>query len=77
MQILSRIFKCKEECKETNLRSNGAKWVEENLGAEYVDGFLIKYDTLNSGGIIGNFFETVAFTDLVERIRKETNNEDN
>ena len=77
MQILNRIFKRKKERKETNLRTNGAKWIEKNLGAEYVDGFLIKYDTLNSGGVIGNFFETVAFIDLVERIRKETNDEDN
>jgi len=54
-----------------DLRKEGAKWVAKNLGDEYVQEFLDKYDALNSGGVIGGFYETAMFISLVETIKAE------
>ncbi len=57
--------------KHYNLKSELAKWVEKNIGAEYVDEALEKYDKINSGIPIGNFLETAAFIDMIETVKSE------
>ena len=57
--------------KTDNLRKYGKKWVAENLGQEYVNEFLEKYDRLNSGMPIGEFVETAIFVDMIQKIKKE------
>ena len=57
--------------KTDNLRKYGKKWVAENLGKEYVNEFLEKYDRLNSGVPIGGFSETVIFVDMIQKIKEE------
>ncbi len=54
-----------------DLRKEVATWVEKNLGAEYVDEALDKYDKINSGVPIGGFQETIVFIDMIERIKAE------
>lgn len=54
-----------------DLRKEGAKWVAKNLGEEYVQEFLDKYDTLGKGGTIGGFNETAIFLSMIETIRAE------
>ena len=54
-----------------NLRKEGTKWVAKNIGEEYVEEFLEKYDKLNRGIPIGGFAETIVFLDLIERIKSE------
>ena len=54
-----------------DLRKEVAAWVEKNIGAEYVDEALDKYDKLNSGVPIGDFKETVAFLDMIEKIKAQ------
>ena len=54
-----------------NLRFELAKWVEKNIGAEYVNEALEKYDKVNSGIPIGGLAETVAFVDMVETVKAE------
>lgn len=54
-----------------DLRSEGAKWVKENLGAEYVEEFLEKYDNINSGIPIGGIYETAVFLDMIETIKEQ------
>jgi hypothetical protein len=49
----------------------GAKWVAKNLGEDYVEEFLVKYDYINSGIPIGGMVETMVFLDMIERIKKE------
>lgn len=55
-----------------NLRKEVAVWVEKNIGAEYVDEALDKYDKINSGVPIGGYLETVGFVNMIERIKAET-----
>ena len=64
------IFK-KLKRKHYNLRSELAKWVEKNIGAEYVDEALEKYDKINSGIPIGCMAETVSFIGMVETVKAE------
>ena len=52
-----------------DLRSEGVKWVKENIGQEYVEEFLEKYDSLNRGIPIGGFYETIVFLDIIEAIK--------
>ena len=52
-----------------NLRKEVARWVEKNIGREYVDEALEKYDKINSGVPIGGFEETIVFIDMIERIK--------
>jgi hypothetical protein len=54
-----------------DLRKEGAKWVAKNLGEDYVEEFLVKYDYINSGIPIGGMVETMVFLDMIERIKKE------
>ncbi len=56
-----------------DLKKEGAKWVEKNIGPEYVEEFCEKYDNLNRGIPIGGFLETAAFLDMIERIKQEGN----
>lgn len=57
--------------KHYNLKSELAKWVEKNIGAEYVNEALEKYDKINSGIPIGNFIETAAFIEMIETVKSE------
>ena len=54
-----------------DLRKEGAKWVSENIGEEYVDEFLEKYDDINRGIPIGGMAETAAFLDIIEQIKEQ------
>lgn len=52
-----------------DLRKEGAKWVSENIGEEYVDEFLDKFDDINRGIPIGGMIETAVFLDMIEQIK--------
>lgn len=63
-----KLFK-KSKRKHYDLRCELAKWVEKNIGAEYVNEALDKYDKINSGVPIGGMAETVAFVGMVETVK--------
>ena len=65
-----KLFK-KLKRKHYNLRSELASWVERNIGSEYVDEALEKYDKINSGVPIGGMAETAAFISMVETVKAE------
>jgi len=65
-----KLFK-KYKRKHYNLRSELAAWVEKNIGIEYVNEALEKYDKINSGIPIGGMAETVAFIDMIETVQAE------
>ena len=54
-----------------NLRKEGAKWVAKNIGEDYVEEFLVKYDDINRGISIGGMAETIVFLDMIEQIKSE------
>ena len=54
-----------------DLRKEVAAWVEKNIGAEYVEEALDKYDKINSGVPIGGFQETAVFLQMIDRIKAE------
>jgi hypothetical protein len=54
-----------------DLRKEGAKWVVKNIGENYVDEFLAKYDAINRGIPIGRMAETLVFLDMIEQIKNE------
>ena len=54
-----------------DLRKEGAKWVAKNIGEDYVEEFLAKYDDINRGIPIGGMAETVVFLDMIEQIKNE------
>lgn len=54
-----------------NLRKKGAKWVARNIGEDYIEEFLAKYDDINRGIPIGGLTETIVFLDMIEEIRKD------
>jgi hypothetical protein len=54
-----------------DLRKEGAKWVAKNIGEDYVEEFLEKYDDINRGIPIGGMAETIVFLDMIEQIKKE------
>jgi hypothetical protein len=54
-----------------DLRKEGVKWVAKNIGENYVDEFLAKYDAINRGIPIGRMAETLVFLDMIEQIRNE------
>ena len=54
-----------------NLRKEGAKWVAKNMGEEYVEEFLAKYDDINRGVPIGGIAETIVFLNMIEEIKKQ------
>ena len=49
--------------KRVNLREECIK--------RYGEDFINLYDTINSGGTIGNFTETIIFLNMVESVKKE------
>lgn len=55
-----------------DLRKEVAAWVGKNIGTEYVEEALNKYDKINSGVPIGGFMETAAFLDMVEKVKKQS-----
>lgn len=65
-----KLFK-KLKRKHYNLRSELANWVERNIGSEYVDEALEKYDKINSGIPIGGMVETMVFVDMIETVKAE------
>lgn len=65
-----KLFK-KSKRKHYDLRCELAKWVEKNIGAEYVSEAIEKYDKINSGIPIGGLAETVAFVDMIETVKAE------
>ena len=54
-----------------DLRKEVAMWVGKNIGAEYVDEALDKYDKINSGVPIGGLQETAVFLRMIEQIKAE------
>lgn len=54
-----------------DLRKEGVKWVAKNIGEDYVEEFLTKYDDINRCIPIGGIVETMIFLDMIERIRNE------
>ena len=54
-----------------DLRKEVAVWVEKNIGAEYVDEALDKYDKINRGIPIGGFVEIAVFLDMIERVKEQ------
>lgn len=54
-----------------DLRKEGAKWVAKNIGEDYVEEFLAKYDDINRGIPIGGMAETIAFLSMIEQIKEE------
>ena len=44
-----------------DLRKEGAKWVAKNLGEEYVQEFLDKYDTLGKVGLQVDLMKLLYF----------------
>ncbi len=54
-----------------DIRKEVATWVEKNIGAEYIDEALDKYDKINSGVPIGGFAETAVFLDMIERAKEQ------
>lgn len=54
-----------------DLQKEVAAWVEKNIGAEYVNEALDKYDKLNSGVPIGGFQETAVFLHMIELVKAE------
>ena len=65
-----KLFK-KLKRKHYDLRFELAKWVEKNIGVEYVTEALEKYDKINKGVPIGGMAETVAFVGMVETVKAE------
>lgn len=60
----------KKHC-QYDLRKEVAAYVEKNIGAEYIEEALDKYDKINSGIPIEGFQETVVFLDMIERIKAQ------
>ena len=54
-----------------DLRKEVATWVEKNIGADFIEEALDKYDKINSGVPIGGFQETVAFLHMIEQVKAE------
>ena len=54
-----------------DLRAELAKWVDRNLGKEYVEEALDNYDKIQSGVPMGGFAETAVFLDLIERVKSD------
>ena len=65
---LFKAFRKKHELYD--LRYEVGKWVKENLGEEFVEEALEKYDKINSGVPIGSFYETAVFLHMIEQIKE-------
>ena len=71
MKIKSLIHNIRIKLGLYDLRKEGAKWVAKNIGKDYVEEFLAKYDDINRGIPIGGMVETITFINLIERIKKQ------
>ena len=69
VKIKSLIHKIRIKLGLYDLRKEGVKWVAKNMGEEYVEEFLAKYDAINRGIPIGGIVDTIAFLNLIERIK--------
>ena len=57
--------------KYETLKRRMRKWVAKNIGEEYVEEFLVKYENINRGIPIGGMQETAVFLYIIEQIKKE------
>ena len=71
MKIKSLIHKIRIKLGLYDLRKEGAKWVAKNMGEEYVEEFLAKYDDINRGIPIGGIAETITFLNIIEHIKEQ------
>jgi len=67
--MLFKRFRKKHELYD--LRKEVAAWVEKNIGADFVEEALDKYDKINRGVPIGGFQETAVFLHMIEQIKEE------
>ena len=67
--MLFKRFRKKHELYD--LRKEVAAWVEKNIGADFVEEALDKYDKINRGVPIGGFQETAVFLQMIEQIKAE------
>ena len=67
--MLFKRFRKKHELYD--LRKEVAAWVEKNIGADFVEEALDKYDKINRGVPIGGFQETAVFLHMIEQIKAE------
>lgn len=67
--MLFKRFRKKHE--SYDLRKEVAAWVEKNIGADFVEEALDKYDKINRGVPIGSFQETAVFLHMIEQIKAE------
>lgn len=58
-----------------DLRKEVARWVEKELGEQYVEEAIDKYDKINSGIPIGGFVETSVFLDMVSKVKEDLEHE--
>ena len=58
-----------------DLRKELARLVEKNLGEQYVEEAMDKYDKINSGIPIGGFVETAIFLDIVSKVKEDLKHE--
>lgn len=68
MKIFDRLFRKK---KQPDLRKAVGEYIARQLGEQYVEEALQDYDTLASGGVIGDLNVTIAFLNMVENVKKE------
>ena len=71
MPMLKFLRRIREKRGLYDLRKEVEKWVEKNIGPEYVQEALDKYDKINRGIPIGGYAETVVYLDMIERIKKD------
>lgn len=73
--MMKLIRKLKIKLGMYDLRKELARWVEKNLGEQYVKEAMDKYDKINSGIPIGGFVETAIFLDIVSKVKEDLNHE--
>lgn len=52
-------------------RASVAEWVEKNIGSEFVEEAIDKYDKINRGIPIGGLQETLVFLTMIEKIKDD------
>lgn len=73
--MMKLIKKLKIKSGVYDLRKELARWVEKNLGEQYVEEAIDKYDKINSGIPIGGFVETAIFLDIVSKVKEDLKHE--
>lgn len=73
--MMKLIKKLKIKLGVYDLRKELARWVEKNLGEQYVEEAIDKYDKINSGIPIGGFVETAIFLDIVSKVKEDLKHE--